>query len=162
MNRLFNSLIICSALLTAPLVVGAQVNSQQEIEEAKEEIWALEQAVYDQRGQGNLQPYIDRASNNYIGPHSRGGWTPGKETLHRNAARLSGNSQEKIDMNLKSFTLHGDTAVIYYINHRTIRPDGEEVDEWYEIMHIWVRDQSEWTLLASMPRELIGYQPPDN
>ena len=162
MNRLFCIALVCSGVLTAPFSVTAQTNSPQDIQNAREEIWALEQIIYSQRGQGNLQPYVDRASNNYIGPHSRDGWVPGKETMQQIADRLTGNNKEKIDMNLKAFTLHSDTAVIYYLNNRTVRPDGQKVDEWYEVMHIWVRDQSDWALLASMPRLLVDYEPTEN
>ncbi len=137
----------------------AQMNSQSEIDQARDEIWALEQSIYASRGKGNFQPYIDGASDVYIAPFPTGGWTPGKEGLRRTGERLSGNSNEKLDMNFKAFTLHGDTAVIYYMNNRTMRPDGEVVDEWYEIMHVWARDDDSWTLVASMPRSVAGYEP---
>lgn len=137
----------------------AQLNSPEEIEQAKNEIWALEQSIYASRGEGNFQPYIDGASDNYFAPRPTGGWTPGKDGLRKTGELLKGNSQEKLDMNFKAFTLHGDTAVIYYLNNRTMRPQGEVVNEWYEVIHVWVRDNGEWKILASMPRLAVGYVP---
>ncbi|MEQ8508375.1 MAG: nuclear transport factor 2 family protein [Rhodospirillaceae bacterium] len=139
----------------------AQLNSPEEIEQAKNEIWALEQSIYASRGEGNFQPYIDGASDNYFAPRPTGGWTPGKDGLRKTGELLKGNSQEKLDMNFKAFTLHGDTAVIYYLNNRTMRPEGEIVDEWYEVIHVWVRDNGNWKILASMPRLAAGYEPPN-
>lgn len=139
----------------------AQTHTEDEIDRAKDEIWALEQSIYVSRGEGNFQPYIDGASDVYIAPFPSGGWTPGKEGLRRTGERLKGNSKEKLDMNFKAFTLHGDTAVIYYMNNRTMRPDGAVVDEWYEVMHVWARDGAAWVLVASMPRLVADYQPPD-
>lgn len=83
----------------------------------------------------------------------------GKDGLRRTGAGLDGNSNEQIDMNFKAFTLHDDTAVIYYLNHRTKRPEGEVVDEWYEVMHVWARAGEGWALVASMPRRVEGYKP---
>ena len=137
----------------------AQMQSQSDIDQARDEIWALEQSIYASRGEGNFQPYIDGASDYYIAPFPTGGWTPGKDGLRRTGERLKGNSNEKLDMNFKAFTLHGDTAVIYYLNNRTVRPDGEAVDEWYEVMHVWARDGEGWTLMASMPRLVEAYSP---
>ncbi len=137
----------------------AQMQSQTDIDQARDEIWALEQSIYASRGEGNFQPYIDGASNNYIAPFPTGGWAPGKDGLLRTGGRLEGNASEKIDMNFKTFTLHDDTAVIYYLNNRTVRPDGEAVDEWYEVMHVWARDGDGWTLVASMPRLVEDYSP---
>jgi len=139
--------------------VAAQQHTPEQVATAKEEIWALEQSIYASRGEGNFQPYIDGASPNFIAPFPSGGWEPGKDGLRRTGAGIKGNSREKLDMNFKAFTLHGDTAVIYYLNHRTVRPEGEAVDEWYEVIHVWVRDGAGWRILASMPRQAVGYSP---
>ena len=143
----------------APDMIMAQTDA--EIAQAQDEIWALEKAIYASRAEGNFQPYIDGASEHYMAPHARGGWEPGKEGLEAARERLSGNSQEILEMNFRAFTLHGETAVIYYHNHRTQLPDGSPADQWYEIMHIWARDGDGWTLVGSMPRLMADYTPPD-
>jgi hypothetical protein len=50
------------------------------------------------------------------------------------------------------FTLHGDTAVIYYLNHRTMRPDGAPTDEKFENIHVWVRAGDDWQIVGAMSR----------
>ncbi len=161
MNAVLRAIFLTFGIVVAISSASAQAPSLAEIEQAKNEIWTLEQSIYASRGQGDFQPYIDGASRNYFAPFPTGGWTTGKEGLRRTGAGLKGNSQEKLDMNFKAFTLHGDTAVIYYLNHRTVRPAGEPVDEWYEVMHVWVRDGASWQILASMPRQTVGYTPPE-
>ena len=151
-------LIALVSSITA-LPAAAQQHTPEQIASAKDEIWALERSIYASRGQGDFQPYIDGASPNYMAPFPSGGWATGKDGLRRTGAGLKGNSREKLDMNFKAFALHGDTAVIYYLNHRTVRPQGELVDEWYEVMHVWVRDGEGWQILASMPRQAVGYKP---
>lgn len=156
-SKFFAAFVMLSFIVAASAV--AQQHSPEEVNAAKEEIWALEQSIYASRGQGNFQPYIDGASPNFIAPFPSGGWEPGKDGLRRTGAGIKGKSREKLDMNFKAFTLHGDTAVIYYLNHRTVRPDGEKVDEWYEVIHVWVREGTGWQILASMPRQAEGYSP---
>lgn len=150
--------------LGAGVMLAGALSAQtlEDIEQAKNEIWEIEKSIYASRAAGDFQPYIDGASDYYIAPRPTGGWLPGKDGLKQVGARLRGNSQEKLAMNLKAFTLHGDTAVIYYLNHRTMRPEGEVVDEWYEVIHVWVREGEGWQLLASMPRQAVGYEPPDS
>jgi ketosteroid isomerase-like protein len=65
---------------------------------------------------------------------------------------MVGQTKEKLTMELMDFTLHGDTAVIYYLNHRTMRPDGTAVDEKFENIHVWVRDGADWKIVGAMSR----------
>jgi hypothetical protein len=60
--------------------------------------------------------------------------------------------KEKIETSFSDFTLHGDTAVIYYVNHRTVMPNGTPVDQTFDNIHVWVRDGADWKVLASMSR----------
>lgn len=139
---------------------AAAASDADEFAAVRDELWVLEQSIYASRREGNLQPYVDRASEAYLGPYSVGGWEPGKKNLEEIAKNLKGNTKEKLSMHLRAFSMHGDTAVIYYHNNRTMLPDGQEVDEWYEVMHVWVRDDGDWVLLASAPRLMRDYTPP--
>ncbi len=47
---------------------------------------------------------------------------------------------------------HGDTAIIYYVDHRTVKPDGTPVDQVFDDIHVWVWENGDWTVLASMSR----------
>lgn len=146
-------------MLMFAVPASAQQPKPEQIAAAKEEIWAIEKSIYASRSQGKFQLYIDGASPNFLAPFPTGGWESGRDGLRRTGNSLAGNSREKIAMNFKAFTLQGDTAVLYYLNHRTVRPNGEPVDEWYEVMHVWVRKGEGWQILASMPRQVIDYKP---
>lgn len=145
--------VIFSKVVAAP--------DTDEFTAVRDELWALEQSIYANRREGNLQPYLDRASEAYLGPHSAGGWEPGTKKLEEIAKNLEGKAKEKLAMHLRAFSMHGDTAVIYYHNNRTMLPDGTKVDEWYEVMHVWVRENDDWVLLASVPRLMRDYTPPE-
>jgi hypothetical protein len=119
---------------------------------AREQIWAKEQAIYQGRAQGQLNYYVENASPHYVG------WPPASakplalEGLKGDSRRMVGFNKEKLSMELMDFTLHGDTAVIYYLNHRTMRPDGTAVDEKFENIHVWVRDGADWKIVGAMSR----------
>ena len=133
-------------LAASPAADAAQADA------AKAEIWAKEQAIYAGRGAGSFDPYIGAIATGYLA------WPPGRpapigpEGLRRDGAALAGQSREKIAMTLTDFSLNGDTAVIYYRNHRTMRPSGEAVDEVYENIHVWVREGGAWRLFGGMSR----------
>jgi ketosteroid isomerase-like protein len=60
---------------------------------------------------------------------------------------------EKLEMYFDDLAMHGDTAVIYYNTHRTVLPNGENVDQRYHITHVWTRDtDGDWKLLGAMGR----------
>jgi hypothetical protein len=72
--------------------------------------------------------------------------------LRGDATRMVGQNKEKLAMNFVDFTLHGDTGIIYYMNHRTVKPDGTAVDEKWETIHVWVRDGGDWKIVGAMAR----------
>jgi len=54
---------------------------------------------------------------------------------------------------LKGFYLIGDTtAVIFYRAHRTVRPEGTAVDEYWDTTHIYAREAGKWRLMSSINR----------
>jgi hypothetical protein len=137
--------IICAA-------GSAWSQTAEETAKAREQIWTKEQAIYGGRAQGALAYYVDNASPHYVG------WPPSApkplalEGLKGDSQRMVGQNKEKLSMQLMDFTLHGDTAVIYYLNHRTMRPDGTAVDEKFENIHVWVRAGADWQILGAMSR----------
>ena len=68
------------------------------------------------------------------------------------AAQVSGIDQEDLTMEFEAITFSGTTAVIYYGTHRTRMPDGEAVDQRFDIVHVWVREEGAWKLLGAMGR----------
>jgi hypothetical protein len=126
--------------------------SEAEVTAARDAIWAKELAIYKARGEGNLDVYLNSASQRYKG------WPPGVKVpgdlsyLRGAADTMRGHNQERLTMELADFTLSGDTAVIYYHTHRTVMPQGEPTDQRYAICHVWTREQGEWKLIGALGR----------
>ena len=120
--------------------------------QARDEIWAKEQAIYAARGEGDLQFYVDNASEHYMG------WPPGWpkpsgiDQLRAGVELMRGLDQEELAMEFGDITFSGNTAVIYYSTHRTRMPTGEEVDQRFHIAHVWALEGSGWKLVGALGR----------
>lgn len=131
---------------------GGQDDSRYR-EQVRQEIWARELAVYAGRGNGDLQPYIDALAADYQA------WPPfrdvpaGAEGLQELAVRMRGKDQEELEMTFVDFSLNGDTAAIYYKTHRTRTAEGAPADDFYEVIHVWVREAGQWRVFAGMARD---------
>lgn len=134
-------------------------------EQALEEIWAIEAQIYAGRARGTMQPYVEAASRsmltfpfNAANPQDYAGFV-------ESAKRFTGD-KERNRVFLKGFYLTGgNTAVIFYRAHRTVRPDGTAVDEYWDTTHIYAREGSGWKLLSSFNRasdskDLSSTRPP--
>ena len=123
--------------------------------EATGEIWAKEQAIYAARGDGDLQVYVDSASDRYMG------WPPGwpkpsgLDQLRAGVEQMREFDQEELTMEFGDITFSGNTAVIYYATHRTRMPGGEPVDQRFDICHIWAFEAGEWRLVGAMGRSKV-------
>jgi hypothetical protein len=142
----------------APAVPAAPAaTADSRTEAVKKEIWAKELSIYAGRGEGKLDFYIDNTSSQYLS------WPPTVSapmplsTLQRDGAAMRGKEKEKIDTQFKGFTLSGETAVIYYVNHRTMKADGTPVNQYFENIHVWVHENGAWKVLGGMSRLV---QPP--
>jgi hypothetical protein len=119
---------------------------------AQAEIWEKEQAIYRERGRGNLKPYIENVARNYLA------WPPfsavptGVGALQRQQPKMAIENKELLQMEFVSFALNGDAAIIYYRTHRTRLPNGTPVDERFEVTHSWVREDSQWKVYGGMAR----------
>ncbi len=86
------------------------------------------------------------------------GWPPswrtpsGLDLLRSAAAQMIGMDQEELTMEFEAITFSGTAAVIYYSTHRTRMPDGEAVDQRFDIVHVWSREEGAWKLLGAMGR----------
>jgi len=132
--------------------LGRYTSPGYDREQAKAEIWEKEQAIYAARGQGDLQYYVDNASEHYLG------WPPGWQKpsgidqLRAGVEQMRGIDQEELTLEFGDIAFSGNTAVIYYRTHRTRMPGGEPVDQHFEITHIWAFESGEWRLLGAMGR----------
>ncbi|PNU06630.1 hypothetical protein A8V01_00040 [Novosphingobium guangzhouense] len=119
-------------------------------------IWAKEMAIYQGRSKGMVDFYVDNASPNFLA------WTAGTTTpfridkLRAGKMAMRGRDKEVIETTFRDFSLSGDTAIIYYQNHRTRMPDGTAVNQTYDNIHVWQKTDGDWKVLASMSRPMHG------
>lgn len=152
------SACLLALLIAAPVIAAPPSDTAQspEAKAAQSMIWAKELAIYAGRAKGDLTPYTSNASPDYLG------WPPtakhpmDNSQLKADGRKMAGENHEKITTEFEGFTLHGNTAVIYYLNHRTMKPDGAPVDESFENIHVWVRDGADWKVLGAMSRHQPG------
>jgi hypothetical protein len=143
---------LTAIVLTLCLCSAAMAQTADEKTKIRDAIWVKEQAIYANRANGNLEYYIQNTSQNYIG------WPPSAAKplpltgLKEDSKRLAGQTKEKLTMELTDFALSGNTAVIYYTNKRSVKPDGTPVDETFENIHVWTREGAEWKLVGAMSR----------
>jgi hypothetical protein len=59
---------------------------------------------------------------------------------------------ELITVSKKGLSFDGDTALAFFETHRTQRAGGKAVDERFENIHVWVKRDEQWRLIANMSR----------
>lgn len=148
---------VAVALLTlAAIPAAARSGTQpppQTHKQVEDEIWGKERAIYAARARGDLGPYIASVARDYRA------WPPfrtapaGVEGLNQLQTTMAVQTRERLDMRFVSLSLNGDAAVIYYATHRTMLPDGTPVDERFDVIHSWVREDGAWKVLGGMARE---------
>lgn len=145
---------VCLVLLSG-CANSIPVTASYDEAKATQDIWAKELAIYEARGRGDLQVYLDSTSLKYLG------WPPGWEKPNRLDKLRSGAqlmkeqkaTQEELTMKMEDITFSGDTSVIYYSTHRTRMPTGEEVDQRFEVIHVWTKEDGVWNLIGGMARD---------
>ena len=130
---------------------AAFAQSAAKIAKAKDEVWAKELKIYtyEQRNLGG-DYYYSISAEGYLG------WVYGSPKPFRKAKEppkpLKTPTKEVIKPEFTDFTLEGNTAILYYTNHRTMLRDGTPVDQYFPNIHVFIRDGSDGKLLASMSR----------
>lgn len=148
--------MLAAAVLTLAVAAPALAQSAEERAKVEALLWDKEQKIYLGRAAGGLDYYLSQISENYVG------WPPGvakpsdASALRESAKRMTGNNQEKLTMEKTGFTMEGDTAVIYYKTHRTVRPDGKAVNEQFENIHVYTRRGEDWKLIGALARPMPG------
>ncbi len=121
-------------------------------EAVKQAIWPKELAIYEGRSCGDLSLYLASTATNYVA------WPPfnevpkGNEGLRATGAAMAGKTKERLEMTFLDLALNGNTAVVYYKTHRTMRADGTPADEHFEVTHTWVMQDGTWKVLGGMAR----------
>ena len=141
-------------LFAGGAVLVAAVPGEDPVTAAHDAIWAKEMAIYEGRSRGMIDFYLANASPKFLA------WTAGApepfdlSKLKAGQAAMRGRDKEIIETTFRGFSLSGDTAIIYYQNHRTRLPDGTIVDQKYDNIHVWQKHGGDWKVLASMSRLL--------
>lgn len=144
---------VTAMLLGAALMTPVVAQTTDPAAKAREEIWAKEMSIYAGRAKGSVDYYVANASDQFLA------WTYGtpkpfrKDSLAAGGQRMAGRDKEKITTEFRDFSLHENgTAIIYYVNHRTVMPDGTAVEQTFDNIHVWARENGDWKVLASMSR----------
>lgn len=138
--------------LATPAAAEAPSAHDAHWEAVKQAIWTKELAIYEGRGRGDLSLYLANTADNYIA------WPPfnevpkGNDGLRATGASLAGKTKERLEMTFLDLALNGDTAVVYYKTHRTMRADGTPADERFEVTHTWIMQDGTWKVLGGMAR----------
>ena len=134
---------------------SADMSEDAQIEE---EIWAKEVAIFEGRSRGDLSSYLNVVGSGYLG------WPAIlKEPLALDKFRASASDSsalkgEVTNVTKKGFTRQGDTAITYFLTHRTRlgvgfgEEDERDVDQYYENIHVWAVEDGEWRLVGGMAR----------
>jgi hypothetical protein len=132
--------------------LAAPVRAATPAEIALEEIWAMEAKIYAGRASGTMQPYVDAVSRNMLS-FPFGTANPVDYAGFVESAKRFKGDKENNRVYLKGFYLTGgNTAVIFYRAHRTVRPEGTVVDEYWDTTHIYAREDGRWRLMSSINR----------
>lgn len=153
------------ALLGLLAQAGTAQESSMSDEAITALIWEREMAIFAGRSEGDIAPYLNATSSEYLG------WPPGfKEPLplgdfKAGADMAKGLKGEVTDVKKMGFTLNGNTALTYFLTHRTrlgegmAEPTARAVDQWYENIHVWTFEREDWRLIGGMARPVDGPSP---
>ena len=121
-----------------------------------EQIWAQELKIFEQRAGGDMGYYLSLANPGYMAWPAPAENPLSYETLSSQIGdgRLFAPG-ERISVTKKGMSFDGDTALAFFETHRTRRAGGEEVDERFENIHVWVKRNTGWRLIANMSRPVL-------
>lgn len=151
-------ILLAATVAVVSFTAAAPVLAQSAEERAKVEalLWEKEQKIYADRANGSLAYYLTQITDNYVG------WPPGQampsdaKALRERSGLMKGNDKEELTMEKTGFTMEGDTAVIYYRTHRTMRPDGKPANEQFETIHVYTRSGEDWKMIGALARPMPG------
>jgi len=153
-----NVRVIVSVLVFFSIPLGLSAEEENnEISLAREadaeKIWAQELHIYEMRSGGDMGYYLSLASPGYMA------WPAPAEaplSFKKLSERIGGGqlmeAGELITVSKKGLSFDGDTALAFFETHRTQRAGGKAVDERFENIHVWVKRDEQWRLIANMSR----------
>ncbi len=163
MNHSIKAVVLLLTLATFPITNAIEAEERPMTPaEIEAEIWSKEFAIFEGRGRGDLSNYVDVISGGYLGwPPSSNAPVDGDvlKSMAESAAALDG---EVTNIEKVGFTLMGDTALAYFLTHRTrlgkgfAEGDARNVNQFIENIHVWTFEQNEWRLVGGMARPTDG------
>lgn len=157
----FSSICLAALGLTFASLNGANaaeanLNIPPEREADAAEIWAKELKIYEMRRGGDMGFYLSLANPGYMAWPAPADVPFSFDTLRQ----IVGDGQlmeagEQITVAKKGMSFDGDTALAFFETHRTQRAGGEKVDERFENIHVWVKRDNGWRLIANMSRSVV-------
>lgn len=160
MRKTLASLLIATCVSMSSARLFAEENVRLAVppgrEEDAEQIWSQELEIFRQRAQGDMGYYLSLANPGYMAWPAPAEMPLSYETLSRQIGdgRLFAPG-EQIAVTKKGISFDGDTALAFFETHRTQRAGGEKVDERFENIHVWVKRDSGWRLIANMSRPVL-------
>lgn len=155
-----SAFLVLLGLVFSPVTaaVGAEANLQvpPERQADADEIWAKEMKIYEMRRGGDMGFYLSLANPGYMAWPAPADVPFSFDTL----SSIVGDGQlmeagERIAVTKKGMSFDGDTALAFFETHRTQRAGGEKVDERFENIHVWVKREDDWRLIANMSRAVV-------
>ena len=146
--RIFGGAVSASCLAIGMASTVATAQTAAEVAAAQQDIWTKEQSIYEGRSRGDLTNYRNNLAPRYLS------WPP-TVPAPMDAGKFPTKpmpSKEKLTMELRGFSVNGDTAVIYYATHMTQNAAGDAVDLHYEVTHSWIRRDGKWMVFGGMAR----------
>ena len=155
MNESFKmALVVACAVLSG--IAWERVTGAGDPESAEaNQVWALEQAIYERRAQGDTLFYSDISSERYMGWPAPAEKPVPYADLREFAKTGEFRPGEVIDVVSDGIAVDGDTAISFFSTHRTVRPGGQAVDERYENIHVFVKREGGWRLFGAMSRRVL-------
>lgn len=164
MRGITNTLVVLVVLAAATVARADEAALVSEMDDAAIEayIWAKEMSIFDGRSIGDISNYLDATSKVYLG------WPPGFAQplplgdFKAGADMAKGLNGEVTDVKRMGFTLNGNTALTYFLTHRTRLGEGmaeeaeRDVDQYYENIHVWTLEDGDWRLIGGMARPSAG------
>ena len=156
-TKFFTIVLSMLALLAMPISTAAAQGSNLNVPPERitdaEKIWEQELHIYEMRRGGDMGYYLSLANPGYMA------W-PAPADVPLSYKQLSariGDGQlmeagERITVTKKGLSFEGDTARAFFDTHRTQRAGGQAVDERFENIHVWVKRDEDWRLVANMSR----------
>lgn len=122
-----------------------------------ESIWAKELKIFENRAAGSMEFYLSIVAENFMAwPAWAGAPVEFADMVKKFRESETFEKGEKIIATMKGIAIDGDTAQVFFQTHRTQLPGGEQANERFNNIHVWVRRAGDWRLFSNMSYPFTG------